>query len=163
MYMQRYRNVKTAHQIRKTTSCLGWQEYRVPQGENWSWDSWDGQGQILKDIVYKGVRTWFCRWESLKDGALSASSSSNFVNCVPLSCFLPIVLTLFSFCLSRGMFLHPLQGYFEMCLGFFFGGCYIDWGLLLAFGVYVAEAGIINNLQCLVQSLHWRTVLSRCQ
>lgn len=78
------------------------------------------------------------------------------MNCVSLSCFLPIVLTLFSFCLSRGMFLHPLQGYFEMYVGFFWGGVTLIGGCYWPL-VCMAEAGILNNLQCLVQSLHWRT------
>lgn len=78
MKAQKYKNSTSSQENHKLFGMAG-----VPW-ESMRWDSWDGQGQILKDIVDRGVQTWFCRWESLRDGPPSPSSS-NLMNCVPLS------------------------------------------------------------------------------
>ena len=96
---------------------MGW----VPSEESWSWDSWDGPGQILKDIVY-WVQTWFFRWKSLED-ALFLPVPHHILCSLPcLSYALYLLVLIFSsFFLSRGIqwvwFLPPLQWHFEMYVG----------------------------------------------
>lgn len=86
--------MNTAHQVRKTTSCLEWLEYRVFReraGARLVLDCWVGRGHVPVGIVFKECGFGLTgESEFLKDCLLHV----RFCSCVPLSVSLPTVLSL---------------------------------------------------------------------